>query len=59
MTAIRKVDLLSFNRQEAKVQIKYVGSPEQLRASLAEVDLDLGGSDPLWRLQRSAATNSP
>ena len=58
VTTIRQVDLLSLNRQEAKVQIKYVGSPEQLKSSLAEVDLDLGGNDPLWRLQRSGVASS-
>jgi hypothetical protein len=50
---VRKVDLLSLTRQEARIQLRYVGSPDQLRSSLAEVDLDLGGSDPVWRLQRS------
>ena len=42
--AVRKVDLLSLSRQEAKIQIRYVGSAEQLKSSLAEVDLGLGGS---------------
>jgi hypothetical protein len=55
---IRKVDLLSLNRHEAKVQIKYVGSPERLRSSLAEVDLGLDGTDPVWRLQLSGATDA-
>jgi hypothetical protein len=55
---IRKVDLLSLNRHEAKIQIKYVGSPEQLRSSLAEVDLGLDGTDPIWRLQLSGATGA-
>jgi hypothetical protein len=50
---VRKVDLLSLTRQEARIQLRYVGSPDQLRSSLAEVDLDLGGGDPVWRLQRS------
>jgi Uncharacterized protein conserved in bacteria (DUF2066) len=56
--AIRKVDLLSLNRHEAKIQIKYVGSSDQLRSSLAEVDLGLGGTDPIWRLQLSGATGA-
>jgi hypothetical protein len=50
---VRKVDLLSLTRQEARIQLRSVGSPDQLRSSLAEVDLDLGGGDPVWRLQRS------
>jgi Uncharacterized protein conserved in bacteria (DUF2066) len=56
--AIRKVDLLSLNRHEAKIQIKYVGSSEQLRSSLAEVDLGLDSTDPIWRLQLSGATGA-
>jgi hypothetical protein len=57
VAAVRKVDLLSLSRQEAKIQIRYVGSAEQLKSSLAEVDLGLGGGDPLWRLQISGATS--
>jgi len=55
--AVRKVDLLSLSRQEAKIQIRYVGSSDQLKSSLAEVDLGLDGSDPVWRLQLSGATS--
>ena len=51
--AIRKVDLLSLNRHEAKIQIKYVGGADQLKSSLAGVDLGLAGTDPEWRLQLS------
>ncbi|MBV8131166.1 MAG: DUF2066 domain-containing protein [Alphaproteobacteria bacterium] len=58
VVAIRKVDLLSLNRHEAKIQIKYVGSFDQLRSSLAEVDLGLDGTDPIWRLQLSGATGA-
>jgi hypothetical protein len=54
---VRKVDLLSLTRQEARIQLRYVGSPDQLRSSLAEVDLDLGGGDPVWHLQRLGAPN--
>ena len=54
--AIRKVDLLSLNRHEAKIQIKYVGGSDQLKSSLAGVDLGLDGADPVWRLQLSGVT---
>jgi Uncharacterized protein conserved in bacteria (DUF2066) len=54
---VRKVDLLSLTRQEARIQLRYVGSSDQLRSSLAEVDLDLGGGDPVWHLQRSAPSS--
>jgi len=56
--AVRRVDLLSLSRQEAKIQIRYVGSAEQLKSSLAEVDLGLGGTDPMWQLQIPSATGS-
>jgi hypothetical protein len=55
---IHKVDLLSLSRQQAKIEIKYVGSPDQLKSSLAEADLDLGGGDPEWRLSPSAAAGA-
>ena len=53
-SAIRKIDLLSLSRQEAKLEVKYVGSQDQLKSSLAEVSLDLGGGDPVWRIQPAA-----
>jgi hypothetical protein len=56
--AIRKVDLLSLNRHEAKIQIKYVGGPDQLRSGLAGVDLGLDGAEPVWRLQLSGVTST-
>ena len=49
--AVRKIDLLSLSRQEAKIQIRYVGSADQLKSNLAEVDLGLVGGDPVWVLQ--------
>jgi len=55
---IHKVDLLSLSRQQAKIEIKYTGSPDQLKSSLAEADLDLGGADPEWRLSPATATGS-
>lgn len=55
VTAIRKVDLLSLSRQEAKIEVKYTGSQDQLKSSLAEVELDLAGGDPTWRIQPARA----
>jgi hypothetical protein len=57
VTMIRKIDLLSLSRQEAKIEVKYVGSQDQLKSSLAEVSLDLGGGDPVWRIQPAGATS--
>jgi hypothetical protein len=56
--AIRKIDLLSLSRQEARIEVKYVGSQDQLKSSLAEVNLDLGGGDPNWRIQSSGAASA-
>jgi len=53
VTSIRKVDLLSLSRQEAKIAVKYIGDQDQLKSRLAEVDLELAGSDPVWRIQPS------
>jgi len=54
---VRRVELLSLNQKEAKIQIRYVGDPGQLKSSLAEVNLGLDGGDPQWRLQLSGATS--
>jgi len=58
VASIRKVDLLSLSRQEARIEIKYVGSQDLLKSNLAEVSLDLGGGGPVWRIQPSGATSS-
>lgn len=52
---IRKVDLLSLSRQQARVEIEYVGSPDTLKSSLAQADLALAGADPDWRLVPASA----
>jgi SAM-dependent methyltransferase len=51
--AIRKVALVTLSRQEATIEIGYVGSIDQLKSSLAGVSLDLVRGDPLWRLART------
>ena len=58
VSVIRKIDLLSLSRQEARIEVKYVGSQDQLKSSLAEVNLDLGGGDPIWRIQSSGAASA-
>ena len=58
VTSIRKIDLLSLSRQEARIEVKYVGSQDQLKSSLAEVNLDLAGGDPIWRIQSSSAASA-
>jgi hypothetical protein len=55
--AIRKIDLLSLSRQEARIELKYAGDQDQLKSSLAEVNLELGGGNPVWRIQQSGVTS--
>ena len=52
---IRKVSLVALSRQEATIEIDYLGNIDQLKASLAGVSLDLVKGDPNWRLARSGA----
>jgi hypothetical protein len=58
VSSIRKIDLLSLSRQEARIELKYVGGQDQLKSSLAEINLDLGGGDPIWRIQSSGAASA-
>jgi hypothetical protein len=57
--AIRKVALVTLSRQEATIEIGYVGSIDELKASLAGVSLDLVRGDPLWRLARTGPDRAP
>jgi hypothetical protein len=52
---VRRVDLLSLNRQQARIEITYSGTPDQLKSSLADADLDLGGAGPTWQVRPSDA----
>jgi hypothetical protein len=56
---IRKIALLSLNREEARVRLSYVGSPDQLKSALAAVDLALDGGPADWRLHPADAADSP
>ena len=59
--AVRSSQLLSLDRHGARVELHFVGSPEQLRLGLAQNNLALSGSDPDWVLQRGGAAprNTP
>ena len=50
--AVRSSQLMSIDRAGARVEIRYVGDPAQLRLALAQRDLELSGSDPDWVLQQ-------
>jgi hypothetical protein len=51
---VRKLDVKSLSRQEATIEIQYIGGMDQLKASLAATKFDLEGGDPIWRLAPSA-----
>jgi hypothetical protein len=51
---IKKLALLALSRQQATLEIDYVGGLDQLKAGLAQISLDLQGSAPVWRLARNA-----
>jgi Uncharacterized protein conserved in bacteria (DUF2066) len=53
--AVRASRLVSLGRDGARVEIRYVGDPGQLRLALAQRDLDLEGNEPDWVLQRHSA----
>jgi hypothetical protein len=59
VSAIRKVALVALSRQEATIEIGYVGSIDQLKASLSGISLDLLRGDPLWRLARTGPDRAP
>jgi hypothetical protein len=51
--SVRKVDVKALSRQEATIEIQYVGGLDQLKAGLGGAKLDLQGGDPTWRLART------
>ncbi len=56
---IRKIAVVALSRQEATIEIGYVGSIDQLKAALAAISLDLVRGDPLWRLAHSGPSGTP
>lgn len=57
--AVRSSHLMSLGHDGARVEIHYVGDPAQLRLALAQHNLELGGSDPDWVLQRRVGAALP
>jgi hypothetical protein len=55
-TAVQSSQLLSLDRHSARVELHYLGSPDQLRVGLAQNNLNLSGSDPDWVLQRGGSS---
>jgi hypothetical protein len=57
--AIRKIALVALSRQAATIEIGYGGNIDQLKASLAEISLDLVRGVPLWRRARTGPPRTP
>jgi hypothetical protein len=51
---IKKLALVALSRQQATVEIDYVGGLDQLKGGLAQISLNLVGGDKLWRLAHNA-----
>jgi hypothetical protein len=51
---VRKIDVKALSRQEATIEIQYLGTMDQLKANLSAAKLDLQGGDPTWRLARAS-----
>jgi len=57
--AVRSSQLMSIDRGGARVEIRYVGDPAQLRLALAQRDLELSGNDPDWVLRQRGSGGAP
>jgi hypothetical protein len=55
VAAVRKAELVSLTKREARVELRFLGDPSQLRLALAQRDLVLAEGQPLWTLRRRAA----
>ena len=47
--------IVALNRNEARLDLVYVGDPAQLKLALAQRDLDLQEGDPNWTLRPRGA----
>jgi hypothetical protein len=55
LPAIRKIELRSLSRQEATIDVDYMGDTDQLTAALKGLNFDLVKGDPVWHLSRSGS----
>jgi len=55
LPAIRNIELRSLSRQEATIELGYIGDTDQLTAALKGLNFDLAQGDPVWHLSRSGA----
>lgn len=62
LPAIRKIELRSLSRQEATIDVEYIGDTDQLTAALKGLNFDLIKGDSVWHLSPSvpgAAAGAP
>jgi hypothetical protein len=55
VAAIRSTSVVSLSRHQVRLELRYVGDPQQLRVALAQRDLTLAQGEPDWTLQRRGA----
>jgi hypothetical protein len=55
IAAIQRADLLALDRKEARLELRYLGDPAQLKLALAQRDLVLEEGSPSWTLRRRGA----
>jgi hypothetical protein len=58
IAVIQSSELVSLDRKAARLSLRYLGDPAQLRLALAQHDLDLSGEDPNWVLARRGAAGA-
>jgi hypothetical protein len=56
VAAIRQTDIVAISPRQVRLELRFVGDPQQLRVALAQRDLTLTQGDPDWTLQRRSAT---
>jgi hypothetical protein len=53
VAAVKRTDIVSLTRTEARVDIHYMGDPKQLAVALSQRDLQLVEGTPFWTLRQS------
>lgn len=59
LAAVRRADLVALNRSEARLELRYLGDPAQLKLALAQRDLVLDESGTGWVLRRRGSPQTP
>jgi len=54
---VKKINLIALSRQEATIEIGYMGSVDQLKDAFAGLGLTLARGEPAWQLTRGQPTH--